>query len=298
MQVASYDALKKTLEERLAEYNESNAVMSLVLFQQAMEHVCRIARIIELPRGNAMLVGVGGSGKQSLARLASFICGYDVFQIAVSSTYGVNDFKENLLQLYTKAGMKGQPVTFLLTDNQIVNEKFLVFLNDLLSTGLVSDLCAAEDVDNFSNSVRAEVKAAGILETPESLWDFFIEKIRKCAPCDDRASRKALPLMGLVQCAALDCLVTPPSDRRLRDVRPRQSEMDIRGDGQRNVSVDASRFLQRLDASTSTQTYVHPGHDLWTHDTERYRAAHDKVIWEELKKQPTHLLFPNVFPNR
>ena len=49
-----------------------------------------------------MLVGVGGSGKQSLARLASFICGYEVFQISVSSTYGVNDFKENLLNLYRK----------------------------------------------------------------------------------------------------------------------------------------------------------------------------------------------------
>lgn len=35
-------------------------------------------------------------------RLASFICGYEVFQIAVSSSYGVADFKENLLALYTK----------------------------------------------------------------------------------------------------------------------------------------------------------------------------------------------------
>ena len=94
--------------------------------------------------------------------------------------YGVNDFKENLLALYTKAGLKGQPVTFLLTDNQIVNEKFLVFMNDLLSTGLVSDLCSPEDVEAFSGSVRNEVKAAGIIETPENLWDFFIEKIRKC----------------------------------------------------------------------------------------------------------------------
>jgi hypothetical protein len=77
----SYDALKKVLEDKLGEYNETNAVMELVLFQQAMEHVTRIARIIDLPRGNAMLVGVGGSGKQSLARLAAFICGYEVFQV-------------------------------------------------------------------------------------------------------------------------------------------------------------------------------------------------------------------------
>jgi dynein heavy chain, axonemal len=60
-----------------------------------------------------------------------------------------------------------------------VNERFLVFLNDLLATGLVSDLCTPEDIDNFSNSVRTEAKAAGIIETPENLWAFFIEKIRR-----------------------------------------------------------------------------------------------------------------------
>jgi hypothetical protein len=51
-----------------------------------------------------MLVGVGGSGKQSLAKLASFINGYEVSQISVSSTYGIADFKESLLGLYKKAG--------------------------------------------------------------------------------------------------------------------------------------------------------------------------------------------------
>ena len=55
--------LKRVLENRLAEYNEQVSTMNLVLFEQAMEHICRIARIIDLPVGNALLVGVGGSGK-------------------------------------------------------------------------------------------------------------------------------------------------------------------------------------------------------------------------------------------
>jgi hypothetical protein len=128
-------------------------------------------------RGNAVLVGVGGSGKQSLARLAAFICGCDVFQIAVSSTYGVADFKEALLALYHKAGAKGQPVVFLMTDNQIVKEQFLVYINDLLSTGIVADLFTPEDKDGLCNAVRSEVKATGALDTTENCWEFFINKV-------------------------------------------------------------------------------------------------------------------------
>ena len=78
-----------------------------------------------------------------------------------------------------QAGVKGIPITFLMTDNQIVKEKFLVYLNDLLSTGYIADLCTPEDKDNFSNSVRGELKQAGIMDTPENCWDYFINKVRK-----------------------------------------------------------------------------------------------------------------------
>ena len=89
----SMDRLRLTLEDALREYNETYAAMYLVLFEDAMRHVCRISRIILNPAGHALLVGVGGSGKQSLSRLAAHICGFRVFQITISGSYSVSDLK-------------------------------------------------------------------------------------------------------------------------------------------------------------------------------------------------------------
>ena len=62
------------LEEYLDDYNQTNiSQMKLVLFSDAIQHICRIIRIIRQPLGNALLLGVGGSGRQSLTRLASHV---------------------------------------------------------------------------------------------------------------------------------------------------------------------------------------------------------------------------------
>lgn len=63
--------MTRTIEEYLEDYNQvSTAQMKLVLFLDAVRHVTRISRIIRQPLGNALLLGVGGSGRQSLTRLA------------------------------------------------------------------------------------------------------------------------------------------------------------------------------------------------------------------------------------
>lgn len=66
--------MRKRLDEYLEEYNQVNvAKMNLVLFMDAMKHIARIIRVIKQPLGNSLLLGVGGSGRQSLTRLAAFM---------------------------------------------------------------------------------------------------------------------------------------------------------------------------------------------------------------------------------
>ena len=56
--------LMKVLDGGLSEYNDGNTnKMNLVLFDDAVEHILRIARVLKQPRGHVMLIGVGGSGK-------------------------------------------------------------------------------------------------------------------------------------------------------------------------------------------------------------------------------------------
>ena len=179
MPINAWSELSTLLADAQAGYNDLIGSINLVMFEDAMAHICRINRIIEGPRGNALLIGVGGSGKQSLARLAAYISSLSVTQIQLRRGYTISDMKADLSALYVKVGVKNIHSMFLLTDAQVADESFLVLVNDILASGDLMELFSSDEIDCIANAVRNEVKQMGMLDSNENCWKHFVEKIRR-----------------------------------------------------------------------------------------------------------------------
>ncbi|KAH8046935.1 1-aminocyclopropane-1-carboxylate synthase [Aureococcus anophagefferens] len=158
--------LHESMQYFLLDYNQNSGKrMSLVLFLNAMEHISRIARIINQPYGNALLMGVGGSGRKSLTTLAVYICDYEMIQIEISKSYGRTEWVEDLKKIFVKAGAEGgdgRPTVFLFDDTQIVYESFLEDVNLVLNTGEVPNLFVQEDLAAINDQIGKNANAAGV----------------------------------------------------------------------------------------------------------------------------------------
>jgi dynein heavy chain len=178
------ETIRKLANTKLDAYNEKFPAkkMSLVIFDDALFHLLKIARIINTAGGNALLVGVGGSGKQSLTKLASFVCRQTFFQITLNKSYGDQHFKENVKELYNIAGPAGGAVTFILTDAEIKYETFLEAVNSMLATGEIPGLFVKEDRDLIPlQQKNVYMKEAGTKgEDPSTLllWQYFINRVK------------------------------------------------------------------------------------------------------------------------
>lgn len=179
VEVRDMAELTKVAENYLVDYNNvEKTQMNLVLFSQALDHIARISRIIRQPFGNALLVGVGGSGRQSLTRLAAFIADYELFSIEITKSYSVNDWREDLRDILRKAGVKNTPIVFMLADSQIKTESMIEDVNSILNNGEVPNLFQSDDLSIIIEQVLPEARKAGKAESNASVFSFFVERCK------------------------------------------------------------------------------------------------------------------------
>jgi dynein heavy chain, axonemal len=218
--VGDHDKLMEVLTEYLNDYNdESKTPMNLVLFLDAIEHVSRIARVLRQPLGNALCLGVGGSGRQSLTRLSSHIMGSEVKQIEVSKGYGMTEWREDVKSALLQAGLENKPLTFLFVDTQIVDEQQVEDINNILNTGDLPNLYASDELESIMNACRVDCQKKKIPQTKINIFQQYLLRVRRnthmvicMSPLGDDFRSRMNMFPSLINCCTIDYFHPWPED--------------------------------------------------------------------------------------
>mmetsp|Transcript_28823 Transcript_28823/g.13342 ORF Transcript_28823/g.13342 Transcript_28823/m.13342 type:complete len:98 (+) Transcript_28823:744-1037(+) len=97
--------------------------MKIVLFDFAIMHIMRISRSLANAQGNILLIGIGGSGRFSCAKLASYVQQHAIMQIEVFKSYGWAEWLEDVKNILNYVGTNDRTASFILTDAMIVMEE-------------------------------------------------------------------------------------------------------------------------------------------------------------------------------
>lgn len=228
--------LSEVAQGHLAGYNmQSTISMSLVFFSQAIHHLSRICRIISQPRGHALLVGVGGSGRSSLCRLAATMMNMDLQTVNIVRNYGIADFRDELRKALLDSGARGKEVMFLLSDPQLVCSEMLEDVNGVLNTGEVPGLMGLDDMEVIVRCCREACLGAGRPDTRSSIYQYFVhqcrERLHLClcmSPMSGEFRDRLRMFPALVNCTTIDWFSEWPKDALLAVARATLAEQRLK----------------------------------------------------------------------
>ena len=272
--VQDLDKLVKTMEEYLDDYNAATTKkMNLVMFLDAIEHVSRISRIIRSPLGNALLLGVGGSGRQSLTRLASFIADFQCFSIEITKGYGKVEWRDDLKKCLKTAGLENQPIVFLFTDTQIVKEEFMEDINAVLNSGDVPNIYGGDEIEAIGGVMRPILQAQGIPQTKSNIYAAYLKRVQHnlhivlaMSPVGDAFRARLRMYPAMVNCCSLDWFAEWPQEALLSVATQKLADIEFATDEIRagvyslcsTIHGSVTKMSQRYLAELGRHNHVTP----------------------------------------
>jgi dynein heavy chain len=255
MPVTDLKEFQKLLERLLEDYNSmgsSKRQMKIIMFLDACEHVTRICRILRQPQGHALLLGVGGSGRQSLSKLSIYLANHKQFSIEVTKTYGLKNWREDLKKCVLKpAGIEEKRISFLFVDTQIIGESMLEDINNIINSGDVPGIYAKDDKEEIELVGQAECQKRKMALTQMNKWSMYYNRVKKnihiilaMSPLSEEFRNRLRQFPSLVSCCTIDWFTEWPAEALVGVARGNLME--------KNIDLGSS-----LDAVVEMFKYIH-----------------------------------------
>ena len=254
-EIQNLNDLHIKMENYLIDYNlSSRKPMDLVMFSFAIEHISRVSRILKM--GNGLLAGVGGSGRQSVTRLAAHMGGYKIFQIEISKNYRNSEWREDLKTLLREAGTELTPIVFLFSDTQIKNETFVEDINNMLNNGEVPNIFPPDERAVICEAVRPYARQVygkiAIDMTNLELYAYFIKRVKQnlhillaFSPIGDAFRDRLRKFPALINCCTIDWFTAWPSDALVAVAKKFLADVKFENDDMRNnIVILCQKFHQ------------------------------------------------------
>lgn len=220
--VQDINALRNLAYQSVEEYNSTHKTkMDVVLFEYALQHLNKVCRILSLPGGSGLLVGMGGSGRQSLTKLAAMILNQSIYQPEITKNYGLNEFRDDLKLMLKEAGGLGKDTVFLFTEGQMKMEEFLQDIDCLLNLGEVPNIFQVDEKQEVLEMVRLAAQGGNrnLDIPPLQVFQFFVNRCKMklhlilCFSPIGSSFRTRLRLYpSLVNCCTIDWYDDWPED--------------------------------------------------------------------------------------
>uniref|UniRef100_A0A8C0VUI2 Dynein axonemal heavy chain 1 n=1 Tax=Cyanistes caeruleus TaxID=156563 RepID=A0A8C0VUI2_CYACU len=237
--VKVYQAIDSQDKDYLEEYNQSNTPeLKLVLFMDAIQHICRISRILRQAPGNALLLGVGGIMHSHLCMAEN-----ECFQIELSKNYGMAEWREDVRKVMMKAGLQSLPKTFLFVDTQIKSESFLEDINNLLNSGDIPNIYNPEDQDQIMTAMKPVVRDLGQQPTKANLMAAYTARVRSnihmvlcMSPIGEVFRARLRQFPSLVNCCTIDWFNEWPAETLQSVASSFLNELPLLGSGNDDIN--------------------------------------------------------------
>lgn len=219
------ERVRRRLSELMHAHNNVPAnrsvKLNLVLFDDAVRHIVRIARLLALERSNALLVGVGGSGKQSLARIATFVSRCSCCCIRSAPGYTVSSFVEDIKRIFKDTGVEGKPTVLLMTETDLKDDSFMEIMNSILTTCSVPGIFTREETEALHGEVRARasMERAFVGETAHDAQAYYQQRVTQnfhvvltFSPVGNNFRSKSRAYPGLISGCNIDWFFSWPDE--------------------------------------------------------------------------------------